>query len=71
MDAQPHLPPDGMFEVHLRSRHLEQLRQVELPDLSFPGDPWPLPPGAPSPYDQLVEWSKQAQSQIQAAVASR
>ncbi|KAJ3766462.1 Alpha/Beta hydrolase protein [Lentinula raphanica] len=67
----PSLPPDGSFELDLRMRHLEQLRNVEIPMDHYPETPWPSPPGAPTPYEQLVEWSMQAQSQIQAAVANQ
>ena len=67
----PHIPADGSFELALRAHHLEELRQVEIPTHRMPNVPWPKPPGAPSPYDQLVEWSKQARSQIQVAVANR
>jgi hypothetical protein len=67
------VPPDGTFNLSLRQRHLEQLRYVDIPDpeTRIPGAPWPLPPGAPSPYDQLVNWSMQAHEQIAQAVAKR
>lgn len=75
MDGPLQVPPDGPFKLNLRMRHLEQLRQVDIPEGGFPSPPspwpWPLPPNAPSPYDQLVQWSKQARSQIQFAIASR
>lgn len=63
MTEIPRIPPDGSFELNLRTRHLEQLHQVQIPVTRIPGPPWRLPPNAPSPYDQLVEWSKQARSQ--------
>ncbi|KAI0086452.1 hypothetical protein BDY19DRAFT_343649 [Irpex rosettiformis] len=69
LSSSPQVPPDGEFELDLRSRHLEELRQVEIPVSRMPPSPWPSLPGAPSPYDQLVQWSKQALPQIQAAVA--
>ena len=67
------VPPDETFNLALRERHLEQLRYVEIlePDHRIPTQPWPLPPGAPSPFDQLVEWSMQAKEQIARAVAKR
>lgn len=65
------VPPDETFNLTLRERHLEQLRYVEIIDPGIPRHPWPLPPGAPSPFDQLVEWSKQAKEQIAQAVAKR
>lgn len=65
------VPPNEMFKLTLRRRHLEQLRHVDIPAERIPGPPWPTLPGAPSPYDQLVDWSKQASAQIAKAVASR
>lgn len=67
------VPPDGTFDQSLRRRHLEQLRHVDIPDPErrIPSPPWPLPPDAPSPVDQLVEWSEQARVQIAQAVAKR
>ncbi|KAL5522857.1 hypothetical protein ACEPAG_8875 [Sanghuangporus baumii] len=65
------LPPHETFKLTLRKRHLEQLRHVQIPAERLPGSPWPAPPGAPSPYDQLVQWSEQASTQIAKAVASQ
>ncbi|KAI0743498.1 Alpha/Beta hydrolase protein [Daedaleopsis nitida] len=75
MAMTPHLPPDGKFEQELRKQHLQQLRNVGIPDdhQHLPTMPWPLPPGrgGPSPYEQLVDWSKQAKEQITKAVSNR
>lgn len=67
------VPPDGTFNLSLRQRHLEQLRYVNIPEPErrIPSPPWPLPPDAPSPFDQLMEWSTQAKEQIDQAVAKR
>ena len=63
--------PDDTFKLTLRMHHLEQLRNVDIPAERIPGPPFPLPPEAPSPYDQLVEWSKEASVQIADAVSKR
>ncbi|KAL5481178.1 hypothetical protein ACEPAI_10119 [Sanghuangporus weigelae] len=65
------LPPHETFKLTLRKRHLEQLRHVQIPAEPLPGSPWPAPPRAPSPYDQLVQWSEQASTQIAKAVANQ
>ncbi|KZT04985.1 alpha/beta-hydrolase [Laetiporus sulphureus 93-53] len=65
------LPPHESFKRTLRKNHLKQLREVEISRTHIPGTPLPLPPGAPSLYDQLVDWSKQASVQIAEAVASQ
>jgi hypothetical protein len=73
MTETPTPPLDGTFELALRQRHLQQLRNVDIPgpEGRIPGPPWPVLPGAPSPYDQLVQWSKQASKQIKRAVEQR
>ena len=63
--------PDDTFKLTLRMHHLEQLRNVEIPAERIPGPPIPMPPGSPSLFEQLVEWSKQAKPQITDAVAKR
>ncbi|KAJ7911965.1 Alpha/Beta hydrolase protein [Mycena leptocephala] len=70
MTETPTPPLDGTFELALRQRHLQQLRNVDIPgpEGRIPGPPWPVLPGAPSPYNQLVQWSKQASKQIKRAV---
>ena len=67
------VPPDVTFNIELRQRHLEQLRSVDIPDPEsrIPGVPWPLPPRGPTPFQELVTWSKQAKGQIALAVAKR
>ncbi|KAL5498854.1 hypothetical protein ACEPAH_1372 [Sanghuangporus vaninii] len=59
-----------MFELTLTKRHLEQLRHVQIPAERLAGSPWPAPPRASSPYDQPVQWSKQASTQIKEAPLS-
>lgn len=39
MTEIPRIPPDGSFELNLRTRHLEQLHQVQIPVTRIPGPP--------------------------------
>lgn len=72
MEQVPH--PDGTFELELRRQHLQQLRNVDIPDNHghLPTAPWPLPGSDdPDPYCQLDCWSEQAKGQIAKAVSNR
>lgn len=73
MASTPDLP-DQRFVEDLRQRHLEQLRTARPPrEPVVPRVPWPSLPtgGGPSPFDELLEWSKQAKEQVDLAIAKR
>ena len=67
----PNLPPVEFFQLTLRHKHLEQLRELELPIIPIRNSTWPVKSDTPSPYDLLVEWSATAKEQIAKAVANR
>ncbi|KAL5522896.1 hypothetical protein ACEPAF_1163 [Sanghuangporus sanghuang] len=67
----PTLPPHETFKPTLRKRHLEQLRHIQIPAERLPESPWPAPRRAPAPYEQLVQWSEQATTQIAKALQAR